>query len=61
MIKIQKKSNSMSVAADALLNDYTADKELTAFTNLDFDDFYKMQGSSYDSTKYKRMRYRKNI
>jgi hypothetical protein len=31
----------MSIAADALLLDYRQDKELTAFTALDFEDFYE--------------------
>ncbi len=38
LLRKQEESNSMSIAAEALLNDYTADKELTAFTNLDFGD-----------------------
>ncbi len=41
LLRKQEESNSMSIAAEALLNDYTADKELTAFTNLDFEDFYE--------------------
>jgi hypothetical protein len=35
------KINQMNKAADLLLVDYKSDKELTAFTNLDFDDFYQ--------------------
>lgn len=33
--------NQMKKAADALLLDYKSDKELTAFTNLDFEYFYE--------------------
>lgn len=31
----------MKKAADTLYTDYKSDKELTAFTNLDFEDFYE--------------------
>ena len=31
----------MKKAADDLYDDYTTDNELTAFTNLDFVDFYE--------------------
>jgi hypothetical protein len=31
----------MSKAASLLLLDYKTDKELTAFTNLDYEDFYE--------------------
>jgi hypothetical protein len=31
----------MSKAADALLMDYSSNKELTVFTNLDYEDFYE--------------------
>ena len=34
-------TNAMKKAADSLYADYTSDKELTAFTNLDFEDFYE--------------------
>jgi len=34
-------ANAMKKAADSLYADYTSDKELTAFTNLDFEDFYE--------------------
>ena len=34
-------TNSMKKAADSLYADYVSDKELTAFTNLDFQDFYE--------------------
>lgn len=33
--------NSLETAADKLLNDYISDKELTIFTNLDFENFYE--------------------
>lgn len=40
---IRKNENElqMSVAADALLNDYKNDKQLTAFTDLDIIEFYE--------------------
>lgn len=38
--KLEEK-NQLKEAANALLNDYKADKELTAFTDLDFEDFYE--------------------
>jgi hypothetical protein len=40
---IRKKSDSdqMKKAVNFLLMDYKSDKELTAFTNLDFEDFYE--------------------
>lgn len=34
-------TNQMKKAADTLYTDYKSDKELTAFTNLDFEDFYE--------------------
>jgi hypothetical protein len=34
-------SDQMKKAAEKLLIDYKTDKELTAFTNLDFEDFYE--------------------
>jgi hypothetical protein len=40
---IRKKSDSdqLKKAADSLYMDYKSDKELTAFTKLDFEDFYE--------------------
>lgn len=40
-IRSQEDKNAMKKAADALYVDYMTDNELTAFTNLDFDDFYE--------------------
>jgi hypothetical protein len=40
-IREEEDINYMSKAADLLLDDYRTDKELTAFTNLDFEDFYE--------------------
>jgi len=34
-------NNQMSIASESLLSDYQNDKELTAFTNIDFDHFYE--------------------
>ena len=33
--------NSMAIAVNALLDDYRNDKELTVFTNLDYESFYE--------------------
>ncbi len=40
-IKQEETSNQMDLAVKMLYNDYTNDKELTAFTALDFQDFYE--------------------
>lgn len=40
-LRKQEDSNSMKKAAISLYSDYATDKELTAFTNLDFEDFYE--------------------
>ena len=40
-IRKQEDFSQMSKAANALLLDYKLDKELTAFTNLDYDNFYE--------------------
>ncbi len=40
-IRTQEDKNVMKKAADALYADYTTDTELTAFTNLDYVDFYE--------------------
>ncbi|MBX2929477.1 MAG: hypothetical protein KF852_16725 [Saprospiraceae bacterium] len=40
-IKTEEMSRQMELAANELYGDYTNDKELTAFTSLDFEDFYE--------------------
>ena len=40
-IRRQEESNQIVKAADTLLLDYKSDEELTAFTNLDYEDFYE--------------------
>jgi hypothetical protein len=40
-IKQEETSNQMDLAVKMLYNDYTNDNELTAFTALDFQDFYE--------------------
>lgn len=40
-IRKQETTNVMHVAAEALLPDYLTDKELTVFTDLDFEKFYE--------------------
>ena len=39
----QEDTNQMKKAADTLYSDYKSDKELTAFTNLDFENFYEVR------------------
>ena len=40
-IRKQETVNVMNVAAETLRSDYETDKELTAFTDLDFEHFYE--------------------
>jgi hypothetical protein len=40
-IRKQEDNNQLSKAASALLIDYKTDSDLTAFTNLDYADFYE--------------------
>ena len=40
-IRKQEDKNELKKAADNLLIDYESDKELTAFTNIDFEDIYE--------------------
>jgi len=40
-IRHEETKNNLKEAADKLLNDYKSDKELTAFSELDFEDFYE--------------------
>ncbi len=40
-IKKEEIQHQMELAADSLYSNYVNDKELTAFTSLDFDDFYE--------------------
>ena len=40
-IRKQEDTNQMKKAAETLYSDYKFDKELTIFTNLDFEDFYE--------------------
>lgn len=40
-IRKQESTNAMNIATEALLPDYLTDKELTAFTDLDFEQFYE--------------------
>jgi hypothetical protein len=41
LIRKQEEEEQMKKAAEELSQDYLADKELTVFTNLDFDNFYE--------------------
>ncbi len=41
LIRKQAEEDQMKKAADELYEDYLTDKELTAFTNLDFESFYE--------------------
>jgi hypothetical protein len=40
-IKKEEMQHQMELAVEALYDDYVNDKELTAFTSLDFDNFYE--------------------
>jgi hypothetical protein len=40
-IKKEETSHQMELAAEELYSDYANDKELTAFTALDFENFYE--------------------
>jgi len=40
-IREQEEKDQINKAVDALYADYKNDKELTAFTNIDFEDFYE--------------------
>lgn len=41
LIRKQEDEDQIKKAADDLYEDYLSDKELTAFTNLDFENFYE--------------------
>ena len=41
LIRKQEDESQMKNAVDELHEDYLTDKELTAFTNLDFENFYE--------------------
>jgi hypothetical protein len=40
-IRLNNQEKTLKMAADALYDDYKNDKELTAFTQLDCEDFYE--------------------
>lgn len=40
-LRMHEEKNQMKKAVDLLYADYKSDKELTAFTNIDFEDFYE--------------------
>ena len=41
LIRKQEEANQMEIAAESLYKDYKDNKELTAFTNIDFENFYE--------------------
>ena len=41
LLRKQEEESQMKKAADELHEDYLTDKELTVFTNLDFENFYE--------------------
>jgi len=41
LIRKQEEDSQMEIAAEALYEDYKDNKELTAFTNIDFESFYE--------------------
>jgi len=40
-IRKSELNKKIKIAVDTLLNDYQSDKELTAFTGIDFENFYE--------------------
>ena len=44
-IKSEEGNKHLAIAAEVMYDDYTNDKELTAFTILDFENFYEARGS----------------
>lgn len=40
-IRRQSEKNQMEIAAESLYEDYSNDKNLTAFTDIDFENFYE--------------------
>jgi hypothetical protein len=40
-LRLEENKNQMKKAANTLLTDYKIDKELTSFTDLDFENFYE--------------------
>ena len=47
-IKKEEMSNQMEMAANELYDDYLKDKELTAFTSIDLDNFYETKWNLVD-------------
>ena len=41
LLRKQEEANQMEIAAESLYEDYKNNKELTAFTNIDFENFYE--------------------
>jgi hypothetical protein len=42
-IRLKEDKNNMKKAANTLSHDYRTDKELTAFSDLDFENFYEVR------------------
>lgn len=40
-LRTKETKTQMEIAADKLYSDYSEDEELTAFTNIDFENFYE--------------------
>lgn len=57
-LRMQEEKNQMKKAVDLLYSDYKSDKELTAFTNIDFEDFYEAKWYEFISwdSRYNRER-----
>jgi hypothetical protein len=47
LMRKQEEEDQMQKAADKLYRDYLTDKELNAFTNLDFENFYPSTVNNY--------------
>ncbi|HLF64751.1 MAG TPA: hypothetical protein VI603_13400 [Saprospiraceae bacterium] len=43
-------TEGMSMAADALIDEYRTNKDLTAFTDIDFDNFYEARRNMADKS-----------
>jgi len=48
LIGKQEEEYQLKMSADKLYNDYHTDKELTAFTNIDFENFYEVRRNLVD-------------
>ena len=60
-IRELEESQALSIAAEALYNEYATNKELTPFTNIDFEDFYETRWDlAFELRPYFRCRNKEN-